>query len=420
MGKLTDIQVRKEKPREKSFKLSDGDGLYIEIMPNGSKYWRMKYRYGGKEKRLAFGVYPDTSMAQARRRCEDARKLLANGQDPGVVKQEQKLQSLIAATNSFEAVANEWLTKQIDWTPSNREKIESMLKRDLLPWLGARPMSEITPPELLAVLRRIESRGALESAHRARALCGQIFRYAVSTGRAERDQAADLRGALPVVKSKHHAAITDPVKVAALLLAIDDYQGTLIVRCAFRLAPLVFVRPGELRQAEWKEIDLENSLWTIPALRSDTEDGRRVTAMKMGVPHIVPLSHQAVTILKELYPLTGSGRFVFPSARGQSRPMSENAIRVALRAIGYGNEDMTPHGFRAMASTILDNMGYDPKLLERQLAHDEPNAVKAAYKRELWRMYLPERTAMMQAWSDYLDSLKAGAKVIPLRANSTR
>lgn len=415
MGKLTDVQVRKEKPREKPFKLSDGDGLYLEIMPGGAKYWRMKYRYGGKEKRLAFGVYPDVTMAQARRRCEDARNLLANGQDPSAAKQEQKLQAKIAAANSFEAVATEWLTKQTTWTPSNREKIESMLRRDLYPWLGSRPMSDITPPELLAVLRRIESRGALESAHRARSLCGQVFRYAVSTGRAERDQAADLRGALPAVKSVHHAAITEPAEVAKLLLAMDGYQGTLVVRCAFLLAPLVFVRPGELRQAEWQEIDLEQALWTIPARRSDTEDGRRVTAMKMGVPHLVPLSRQAVAILKELQPLTGGGRFVFPSARGQGRPMSENAIRVALRAIEYTNEDMTPHGFRAMASTILDNMGYDPKLLERQLAHDEPNAVKAAYKRELWRMYLPERTAMMQAWADYLDSLRAGAQVLPFK-----
>lgn len=415
MGKLTDVQVRKEKPKEKPFKLSDGDGLYLEIMPSGAKYWRMKYRYGGKEKRLAFGVYPEITMAQARRRCEEARNHLANGQDPSAVKQDQKLQAKIAAANSFEAVSKEWLTKQTNWTPSNREKIESMLRRDLYPWMGSRPMSDITPPELLAVLRRIESRGALESAHRARSLCGQVFRYAVSTGRAERDQAADLRGALPAVKSVHHAAITEPAEVAKLLLAMDGYQGTLVVRCAFLLAPLVFVRPGELRQAEWQEIDLEQALWTIPARRSDTEDGRRVTAMKMGVPHLVPLSRQAVAILKELHPLTGGGRFVFPSARGQGRPMSENAIRVALRAIEYTNEDMTPHGFRAMASTILDNMGYDPKLLERQLAHDEPNAVKAAYKRELWRMYLPERTAMMQAWADYLDSLRAGAKVLPFK-----
>lgn len=415
MGKLTDVQVRKEKPKEKPFKLSDGDGLYLEIMPSGAKYWRMKYRYGGKEKRLAFGVYPEITMAQARRRCEEARNHLANGQDPSAVKQDQKLQAKIAAANSFEAVAKEWLTKQTTWTPSNREKIESMLRRDLYPWLGSRPMSDITPPELLAVLRRIESRGALESAHRARSLCGQVFRYAVSTGRAERDQAADLRGALPAVKSVHHAAITEPAEVAKLLLAMDGYQGTLVVRCAFLLAPLVFVRPGELRQAEWQEIDLEQALWTIPAQRSDTEDGRRVTAMKMGVPHLVPLARQAVAILKELQPLTGRGRFVFPSARGQGRPMSENAIRVALRAIEYTNEDMTPHGFRAMASTILDNMGYDPKLLERQLAHDEPNAVKAAYKRELWRMYLPERTAMMQAWADYLDSLRAGAQVVPFK-----
>ncbi len=418
MSGLSDIQAKKAKALEKSYKLSDGGGMYLEVMPNGSKYWRLKYRFGGKEKRLALGVYPVVSLAQARERRENARKLLSNGLDPSAVKQEQQLQAMQSATNSFKAVSDEWLTKQTMWTPSNREKVESMLKRDLLPWLGNRSMSEITPPELLAVLRRIEARGAIESAHRAKGMCGQIFRYAVATGRAERDQAADLRGALPATKSKHHSAITDPKKAGALMRAIDGFTGGFIVLCALRLSPLVFVRSGELRGAGWDEFNLDDAVWTIPAERVDTVGGERVTAMKMAVPHLVPLSRQAVHILRELQPLTGGGRFVFPSARGQGRPMSENAVRVALRTIGYTNDEMTPHGFRAMASTMLDNMGYESKLIERQLAHDEPNAVKAAYKRELWRMYLPERTAMMQAWADYLDALKAGAKVIPLRGNS--
>ena len=415
---LTELEIKKAKPVVKPYKLADGGGMYLLIQPTGSKLWRLAYRFAGKQKTLALGIYPDVSLSDARERREQARKLLANDVDPSELKKTQKTQGVADSVDSFGAVSSEWLTKQTMWTPSNREKVESMLKRDLLPWLGNRSMSEITPPELLAVLRRIEARGAIESAHRAKGMCGQIFRYAVATGRAERDQAADLRGALPATKSKHHSAITDPKKAGALMRAIDEFTGGFIVLCALRLSPLVFVRSGELRGAGWDEFNLDDAVWTIPAERVDTVGGERVTAMKMAVPHLVPLSRQAVHILRELHPLTGGGRFVFPSARGQGRPMSENAVRVALRTIGYTNDEMTPHGFRAMASTMLDNLGYESKLIERQLAHDEPNAVKAAYKREMWRMYMPERTAMMQRWADYLDILKAGAKVIPLRGNS--
>lgn len=347
---LTDTQIRNIKPAEKPIKLYDEKGLLLLVQPSGAKWWRFKYRIAGKEKLLAIGVYPDISLKAARTLRDQAKLLLAEGKDPNIERKVGRLTQLQNSANSFQSVADEWVEKMTPtWKTSNLEKLKSVLKRDIHPWIGNRPMVEITPPELLAVLRRIESRGRLESAHRARSLCGQVFRYAVATGRAERDISADLRGALPPVVTKHHAAITDPKKVGDLLRSIDGYSGGLIVCCALKLSPLVFVRPGELRQAGWDEIDFEAKLWTIPAERKDTDDGRPVTGMKMAVPHIVPLSTQAVAILKELHPLTGHGRFVFPSPRTGERPMSENAVRCALRALGYSNEDMTPHGFRAIS-----------------------------------------------------------------------
>ncbi len=403
--KLSDTAVRKAKPEAKSYKMADGGGMYLEVMPTGSKYWRLKYRFGGKEKRLAFGVYPDVSLAQARERRDDARKLLANGTDPGVVKQAQKASKVELAENSFEVIAREWFVRHApNWKENHSSKIIARLEKDVFPWIGARPIAEIAAPALLAAIRRIEARGALETAHRALACCGQVFRYAVSTGRAERDPTGDLRGALPPVrKDKHFAAITEPKKVGELMRDIDGYSGSYIVKSAFKLSPLLFVRPGELRKMEWKDLNLDAAEWCYFITKTETQ-------------HIVPLARQAVEVLREIQPLTGRGKYVFHGERDHDRPMSDNAIRSALRRMGWANDEMTPHGFRAMASTILDNMGYKQEWLERQLAHEEPNKVKAAYKRDAWRMYMPERTAMMQAWADYLDKLKAGAQVIALRA----
>ena len=405
--KLSDAAARKAKPEAKSYKMADGGGMYLEVMPSGSKYWRLKYRFGGKEKRLALGVYPDVTLADARSRRDEARKLLANGTDPSAVKQAQKASNVALAENSFEVIAREWFVRHSpNWKENHSSKIIARLERDVFPWIGARPIAEIAAPALLAAIRRIETRGALETAHRVLAICGQVFRYAVATGRAERDPTGDLRGALPPVKrGNHFAAITEPKKVGELLRDIDGYQGSFVVQCAFKLSPMLFVRPGELRKMEWAEVDLDKAEWIIPAEK-----------MKMGVTHIVPLATQAMTILRVIQPLTGNGKYVFQGERDHDRPMSDNAIRSALRRMGWANDEMTPHGFRTMASTILDNMGYKQEWLERQLAHEEPNKIKAAYKREAWRMYLPERTAMMQAWADYLDKLKAGAEVIPLRA----
>ena len=404
---LTALEVTKSKAAEKPQRLADGGNMYLLIQPNGAKYWRMDYRLAGKRKTLAIGVYPDISLADARERREQARKLIANGVDPVEVKHAQAASIVANTENSFEVIAREWFVRHApNWKENHSSKIIARLEKDVFPWIGNRPIADITAPALLAAIRKIEARGALETAHRALACCGQVFRYAVATGRAERDPTGDLRGALPPVKKeKHFAAITDTKKVGELLRDIEGYQGSYIVKGAFKLSPLLFVRPGELRKMEWTELDLDKSEWIIPADK-----------MKMGVTHIVPLAKQAVAVLREMLPLTGRSKYVFHGERDHDRPMSDNAIRSALRRMGWANDEMTPHGFRAMASTILDNMGYKQEWLERQLAHEEPNKIKAAYKREAWRMYLPERTAMMQAWADYLDKLKAGAEVIPLRA----
>lgn len=405
---LTALEVSKSKATGKMQRLADGGNMYLLIQPNGAKYWRMDYRLAGKRKTLAIGVYPGMSLSNAREQREQARKLIANGVDPVAAKQAQKASIIENVENSFEVIAREWFARHApNWKENHSSKIIARLEKDVFPWIGNRPIAEMTAPALLAVIRKIEARGALETAHRALACCGQVFRYAVATGRAERDPTGDLRGALPPVKKdKHFAAITEPEKVGELLRDIEGYQGSYIVKGAFKLSPLLFVRPGELRKMEWTELDLDKAEWIIPADK-----------MKMGVTHIVPLAKQAVAVLREMLPLTGRSKYVFHGERDHDRPMSDNAIRSALRRMGWANDEMTPHGFRAMASTILDNMGYKQEWLERQLAHEEPNKIKAAYKREAWRMYLPERTAMMQAWADYLDKLKAGAEVIPLHSN---
>jgi len=396
---LTDIAIRNAKPGSKPIKLFDERGLYLELSPTGGKWWRLKYRFDGKEKRLSLGVYPDVSLKDARDRRDAARKLLADGVDPSENRKAEKSARADQAANSFEVVAREWFAKySTRWAKNHGGRIVQRFERDIFPWIGGRPIADITAPELLTVVRRIESRGAVETAHRALGNCGQVFRYAVATGRAERDPSVDLRGALPPTKSEHFAATTEPKQVAEILRAMEGYEGTLTVRCALRLAPLVFVRPGELRKAEWVDIDLDAAEW-------------RYTVTKTNTPHIVPLSRQAVEILRELQPLTGSGRFVFPSARSNARPMSDNAILAAMRRMGIGKEEMSGHGFRAVARTILDEvLGVRPDYIEHQLAHAVRDPNGRAYNRTA---HLPERRKMMQQWADYLDKLKAGAEVIP-------
>jgi integrase len=348
----------------------------------------------GKEKRISLGVYPDVGLAEARDKREQARKLLAAGVDPGEHRKAEKIAVVENPENTFQAVAREWFDMfSKPWAKGHADKIIRRLELYIFPWLGARPIKAITAQELLAVLRRIEGRGANETAHRAMQICGRVFRYAVATGRAERDPSRDLSGALAPVKEKHLASITDPQEVGALLRAIDAYNGEWITRCALRLAPLVFVRPGELRHARWSEIDFDKAEWRIPAAR-----------MKMRVQHIVPLSTQAITVLRDLQQLTGKFDYAFPGTRSRERPMSENTVTAALRRMGYSGDDMTGHGFRSMASTLLNEQGWNRDAIERQLAHGERDAVRAAYN---YAQHLPERRKMMQAWADYLEQLKA-------------
>jgi integrase len=403
---LTDVQVKNAKHQEKQITLFDGKGLFLLMTPSGGKLWRFKYRFEGKEKLLSLGTYPEISLAEARVRRDEARKQIALGIDPGAVRKAMK-QAETVETETFEAIAREWHTKFTPtWTPGHASTVMARLERDLFPWLGKRPIAEIKAPELLTALRRVENRGALETAHRIRSIAGQVFRYAVATGRTERDCSGDLRGALPQPGEKHHAAITDPKEVAPLLRAIDDYRGHFVVKCALRLAPLLFVRPGELRQAEWQEIELDEATWNIPASKMKTKQA-----------HIVPLCHQAVDILTELKALTGRSKYVFPGGRSFARPMSNNAINAALRYMGFETDTMTGHGFRAMARTILDEvLNVRPEYIEHQLAHSVKDPLGRAYNRTT---YLPERREMMQLWADYLDGLKKGAQVLTIQEGMT-
>lgn len=397
---LTDTTIRNAKPQNKQYKLTDEKGMYLLVNKAG-KYFRLDYRFAGKRKTLALGVYPAVKLAEAREKRDDARKMIANGIDPGQVRKVQKSIQIEQTENSFEAIAREWHGKYSSkWADSHAKKIIRRLELYIFPWLGSRPIAEITPPELLAILRRIESQGILETAHRAQQNSGQVFRYAIATGRAERDPSVDLRGALTPAKHVRMATITEPKKIGELLRAIDGYEGTSVAKCALKLAPLVFVRPGELRHAEWVEIDLDAAEWRIPAEK-----------MKMKDPHIVPLSSQAVEVLCEIIPITGKGQYVFPSVRTNSRPMSENTVLAALRRMGFTKEEMSGHGFRAMASTVLHEQGWPSDIIERQLAHAERNSIKAAYNHA---QHLPERRKMMQAWADYLDALKSSGKIVPL------
>ena len=398
---LTDTAVRNAKPGAKPIKLFDERGLFLIVTPSGGKWWRLKYRFDNKEKLLSLGVYPDVSLKAARIRRDELRTLLANGIDPGVHRKVMEAAHTDRAANSFEIIAREWFAKHSpNWAPSHSDKIIKRLERDIFPWIGGRPIAEINAQEILVSLRRVEARGALETAHRAQQNCGQVFRYAVATGRALRDPCGDLRGALPPVKGEHFAAITEPAAVGELLRAIDGFRGTFIVQCALRLAPLFFVRPGELRKAEWAHVDLDNAEW-------------RYIASKTKAEHLVPLASQAVAILRELHAQTGHGRYVFPG-RDPQKSMSEAAVNAALRRLGYDTKtEITGHGFRAMARTILhEAIGIAPEIIEHQLAHRVPDSLGTAYNRT---KFIKERCAMMQQWADYLEGLAKGGKIIAFR-----
>ena len=402
MPGLSDTRIRAARAKQKPYKLFDERGLYLLVTPAGGRLWRLRYRMGGLEKLLALGMYPDVPLRRAREKRDEARKLIADGVDPSAKRKAERE----APAETFEAVASEWLELQRKSLAAETMSILSTrLSSFLYPYIGNRAVASVSAQELLAVLRRIEARGRHETAHRVRALAGRVLRFAVATGRARYDVATDLRDALAPVKSKNFASVTDPTRVGELMRAIHGYSGHPVTALALKLAPLVFVRPGELRAAEWSEIDIANAEWRIPGVR-----------MKMGELHIVPLSRQALALLRELEPLARGGRYLFPSLRTRDRPMSDNTINAALRRLGYASEDQTGHGFRTMASTLLNEQGFPPDVIELQLAHAERNKVRAAYNRA---QRLPERRKMMQAWADYLDRLRDGAQVIPLRRQSS-
>jgi len=395
---LSATAVKQAKPSSKPYKLSDARGMYLQVMPNGGKYWRYKYRYLGREKTLAMGTYPDVSLAEARSRLTEARRLLANAIDPSEHKKQSRLTAIRLNEDSFEAIAREWFTKKMSTcSESHRSRTIRALEKDLFPHIGRKATSTLTAPEILSTLRRIESRGAIETAQRAKQTVGQIMRYAVATGRAERDPTADLKGALTNPKRRHFAAITNPSDVGKLLLAIDGYSGTQVVKTALQLSPLLLCRPGELRHMEWQELNFDQKLWEIPGHK-----------MKAGTPHIVPLSQQAIQLVASHLYQRDRGKYVLPSARGTSRPLSENGVRTALRSLGYDNETMTPHGFRAMGRTLLDEvLNFRVDYIEQQLAHAVRDSTGRAYNRTA---HLSQRKIMMQSWADYLDQLKAAAR----------
>jgi integrase len=393
---LTHVAIKNAKPRDKDYKLSDAQGLYLLVSKKGQRYWRLNYRFGGKQKTLALGVYPDISLADARRKCAEAREAIAEGRDPGHERKIEKLTRGISAGNTFRAIAEELIVKM---EREGRAQVTidktKWVFEFAYPFIGDRPIAEITAPEVLAVLKTVEARGRYETARRLRSKTGQVFRLAIATGRAERDPTSDLRGAIIAPQVAHRAAITDSKEVGPLLNAIDGFTGHLTTKIALKLLALTFVRPGEIRRAEWAEFDLESAIWTIPAER-----------MKMRRPHKVPLSRQALALIKELKPLTGQSRFLFPAVNSWIRPMSENTLNAALRRLGYSKEEVTAHGFRAMAATLLNEMNRWPgDIIERQLAHQDKNAVRRAYTHGV--EYWPQRIELMQVWADYLDRLQA-------------
>jgi integrase len=401
---LTDAAIRTAKPGEKPYKLADERGLFLLINPNGAKWWRLKFRVEGKEKALSLGTYPDTSLKEARSKRDEARKQLAEGIDPSQQRKAIKAAREGVTANSFEVICREWLeNKRSNIEEAQYKKALARLEKDVFPWMGSRPIAEITAPEVLAVLRRIDARGARYTAHKAKSEISQCFRYAIATGRAERDPCPDLRGAIPAPKTENRPAITDPKAAGELLRAIDGFKGTFVVRCALLLAPLLFVRPGELRKATWDGFDLDKGEWRYFINKTKTE-------------HLVPLASQAVAILRELHALTGHGSYVFPG-RDPKRPMSDAAVNAALRRMGYDTKtEITGHGFRAMARTILhEELHIKPEVIEHQLAHQVADALGTAYNRT---KFLKDRKIMMQQWASYLDKLKAGAAVIPLKGTA--
>ncbi len=402
---LTDLQCKnaKAKPDGKPNRITDGDGLYLEVTASGSKYWRRNYRrpLTGKQNTLSFGTYPDVSSATAREANTAATKQLAAGIDPAEAKKAGKRAARLAAINTFEAVALAWMDERRPYVePAQYDKTLARFKNDAFPWLGSRPVAEIEAPEILDALKRVDSRGARFTAHRLRGEISRVFRYGIKEGLCKADPARDLVGAIPPAQTTHFASITEPAKVGEMLRAFDGFTGTFPVLCALRLAPMLFVRPGELRKAEWEQFDLDKGEW-------------RYLVTKTTTAHLVPLAAQAVTILRELHALTGSGRYVFPGARDRNRPMSEATINAALRRLGYDTRtEITGHGFRAMARTILhEELEQKPEVIEHQLAHAVPDNLGGAYNRT---RFIKERRAMMQKWADYLDRLKVGAQVIPI------
>ena len=390
---LTDTAIRSAKPQNKTVKMFDGGGLYLELAPSGGKWWRLKYRLEGKEKRISLGTYPTIGLKEARQRREEAKKLIANGIDPSIQRQAVKASILSKEVDSFEAVAREWFDKHVSLlAPSYGKKVRSLFEREVLPVFGSKHIAEVEPADILKAARHVEENGAVETAHRLVQLCGQLLRYGIATGRCKYDITQGLHGALPKVTVKHMATITDRKRIGELLRAIDNYGGFLPVKSALRLAPLLFVRPGELRAAEWSEVDFEGAEWLIPAAK-----------MKMKQRHIVPLARQSVAILEELRTYTGHGRFLFPSMRTDTKPVALESMLVALRAMGFGKDEIVTHGFRGMASTLLNELGYNRDWIERQLAHGERDHIRAAYNHA---EFLSERRRMMQEWADYLYKLR--------------
>lgn len=405
--KLNNRAVDNAKPREKKWKLADGGGLHLLVHPNGGKYWRFKYRVDGKEQEMALGVYPEVSLKQARQRHQAAREMLASGVDPNQDKRDRKLAALDAARTTFGGLAQEWVEVKLSGlTEATIERNTSVLNLHLLPHLGHRPVGEITSPELLSVLRRVEATGAIETPRRAKSIAGQVFRYGIAIGRCERDPSADIRDALKRTQSTHYGALVKPDEVGRLMLAIDDYHGSMVVRCALLMSALTFQRPGNVRSMEWDEI--EGDEWRIPKEKTKTRE-----------PIIVPLSKQAMKVLEEIAPLSGHGRYVFPSARGGSRQLSDGAVRTALRSMGYDRSQMTAHGFRAMARTLLDEaLNQRVEWIEMQLGHRVADVHGRAYNRT---QFLPERAKMMQRWANYLDTVRKSvgeSNVVPMRGRN--
>lgn len=410
---LTDKAVQALKPRDAVYRVADSAGLCIEVQPDGSRYWRFRYRFAQKGRLLSLGVYPRVSLKDARKRRDAAREIVADGRDPSAERQMEKVRAKLSAGNTFEAIAREWLMiKSNEWVPSQQEKERRRLEKHAFPWIGKKPIVDIGTAEIRPLLDRLVKRDTVDMAHRLRQQLSAVFRFAVATGRTNRDPAADLSGTLPAHTQRNYSTITNPVEVGELLRAINGFHGGLPTACALRLAPLLFTRPGELRAAEWTEVNLETAEWRIPAVRQKLR--RKLKESASTPPQIVPLCTQAVAILRELQPLTGEGRYLFPGVRDGRRPMSDATINAALRRLGYDKTTMTAHGFRHMASTRLHALGWNPDVIERQLGH-KAQGIRSVYNKA---EHMAERRKMMQAWADYLDGLREGAQVVPLQKSA--